>query len=210
MKKIKHPVYILFFIAFLITTYTFVADKWGPLAVITLHVTYGLATFMIMIAKKELVVSRWNIRLTGLLTAFILFGGPSLFAILYLPKDDRIHLNNLVNNQTPKTAGMIKYPNLPHPDWIHWQTTYVGTNVFIVGLSLKQAEEIVRYAEESGVAGTGRNKIRIEREDPLSQLEREALARKGFNMPDDSVEVYLGHTEECHKPLFQSLGIPSK
>ena len=104
-----------------------------------------------------------------------------------------------------KTA---EYPNLPTPEWVKKQTTCIGGDVLIVGLSPQQAEEIIRYAKEKGIAGTDHNQIKIEKDNPLSKSEREARARKGADMPEGSVEVYLGHTTECHKPLFRSLGIP--
>lgn len=101
-----------------------------------------------------------------------------------------------------------EYPNLPAPEWIKKQTICLGGDVLIIGLSQKQAEEIIRYAEENGIAGTGQNQIKIEKDNPLSKDERAARARKGADMPNGSVEVYLGHTTECHKPLFRLLGIP--
>jgi len=101
---------------------------------------------------------------------------------------------------------MRTYPNLPDPQWIKKQICYLGGNVFIVGLTQAQADEIVRFAREncdlSPFHGT-----RIETENPLSERVRRTLAQNGRDVPEGSVEINLGHTVGCHLSLCRALRI---
>lgn len=73
----------------------------------------------------------------------------------------------------------------------------------ILGLSPQQAEALQKYAEEKGVMGEGENRMKLAE---LSASDVSSFKTQGF-MDEDSVTIYLGHTSECHKPLFESLGI---
>lgn len=102
-----------------------------------------------------------------------------------------------------------KYPNLPTKDFIHTQTKLMGGEVYIVGLTPQQAAELVRFAEDKNIKGSGYNEMR-EANPPLSDDDIQTIRNQGYVMPDNAVNLYLGHTTECYKPLWQAFGIKTK
>ncbi len=103
----------------------------------------------------------------------------------------------------------VRDPDLPSREFIKNQTAFAGGEVFIVGLTPQQADALLKYADQKGIREVGRNIIQII-EKPLSELTIKNLREGGRSIPDGSVTISLGHTLECHKPLFWSLGISFK
>lgn len=102
-------------------------------------------------------------------------------------------------NAKEAQLGAFINPNMPTADYIASKTGVFGGEVHICGLTPKQADEIVKYATDNGVAGSGANKATPS---SLGAWQNERLG-----VPAASVTVYLGHTTTCHHALFKSLGI---
>ncbi len=94
--------------------------------------------------------------------------------------------------------------NLPSKQFIIKQTVLIGGELLIVGLSPDQAGAILAFAKQKRVEGEGENKIK--RAHPLQEFEIDELKKKGCTVPEESIALYLGHTVDCHKPLFSALG----
>lgn len=109
-----------------------------------------------------------------------------------------------VPNHTPKVFSTMTSENLPTAAFVEKQTIRINGEVLIVGLSQAQADALIQFAKGRGIEGSGHNRISLSK-NPLSEHERGHLSGKQF--PAGSVEVYLGHTTQCYKPLFQALGI---
>ncbi len=94
------------------------------------------------------------------------------------------------------------YPNLPAPEFIEKQTTCIGGDILIIGLTEVQAKAIVHFANDNGV----KDSICSPAKFPLDDFQKGKLSHH-FYVRQDSVEVYLGHTTKCHESLFQLLGL---
>jgi len=95
-----------------------------------------------------------------------------------------------------------KYPNLPTPKFIENQTTCIGCQVIIIGLTKIQAKEIVCFAQDKNIKGS----MCFPPKSPLTDFEKGKLSNR-FYVPEDSVEVYLGESIKSHEPLFKLLGL---
>jgi hypothetical protein len=101
---------------------------------------------------------------------------------------------------------LSNYPDLPALTWIKKQLRYLGGDVLIVGLTQKQADEIMRLARDNGIT-SATSELHIETEHPLSADTRSRLRNKGLDAAEDSMEIHVGSTVDCEKPLLGLLGI---
>ena len=99
-----------------------------------------------------------------------------------------------------------EYQNLPTNEKIRSQTGVFGGEVLVYGISQAEAEALIQFANDNGVAGEGHNTISVANTH-LTADQKKHLREKGADVAADSIEVYLGHTTECHKPLYEMLGI---
>jgi hypothetical protein len=101
------------------------------------------------------------------------------------------------------STGPAENPNLPTNSFIKSHTGLFGGEVLIYGLSREQAVAIQEFAADNGLE-------QLQLANPaLDDYSKQRLVANGEIFPDDSVELSLGHTTDCHKALYEALGIVS-
>ena len=83
-----------------------------------------------------------------------------------------------------------KESEIPMADLVQSNLKVVGGEYVIDGLTQEQAESLLAFAQKKGVDG----EMKIEG------------APEGV-VQTETVTVNLGHTADCHKPLYEALGL---
>lgn len=89
-----------------------------------------------------------------------------------------------------------KIKSIPTLEYVKKQTTLIGGEFLLLGLTKEHATALIELA--------GNNGLEIS-ETHLDEHEISLLSKRFKNVTPESVTLYLGHTVGCEKPLYELL-----